>query len=52
MNKEEQNKNATNNSKRPKSQKIVLIGDSNVGKTSIIDQFISIYEKRSLIIKK
>lgn len=27
-------------SKKPKSQKIVIIGDSNVGKTSIIDQFI------------
>ena len=39
MNKQE-SQNQTNQNKKPKSQKIVLIGDSNVGKTSIIDQFI------------
>lgn len=40
MNKDDNNKGGTPTNKRPKSQKIVLIGDSNVGKTSIIDQFI------------
>jgi small GTP-binding protein len=35
---EETNKSISN--KKPKSQKLVIIGDSNVGKTSIIDQFI------------
>jgi small GTP-binding protein len=38
MNKDDNNNKTSN--KRPKSQKIVIIGDSNVGKTSIIDQFI------------